>query len=213
MTELKPKRTNESQNKRYGTKLYWVYRGILKRCGVCKGASEKMLRSYRDKGIKVCDEWKESFDAFKTWAENNGYKEGLTIDRIDGNGDYSPENCRWVSQRKNNRNKEMVVPIKCIDIEHDAIGYFPSGGEAAEITGVPRSTIFLCLSGKQNIAYGFKFEKCELPLHEPTCKLEETGTFTGEVQFGYFKCSKCGETYLGEPYRFCPSCGRRVIEE
>lgn len=62
---------------------------------------------YGARGISVCEEWNQpdSYPAFKNWAINNGYKEGLTIDRIDVNGNYEPSNCRWVTQEVQNENK------------------------------------------------------------------------------------------------------------
>ena len=60
---------------------------------------------YRDKGIKVCDEWCEDFWEFQRWSLAHGYQEGLTIDRIDGDGDYSPGNCRWVTAAENSKNQ------------------------------------------------------------------------------------------------------------
>lgn len=59
----------------------------------------------------------ESFLAFKKWADENGYKEGLTIDRVDNNGDYCPENCRWVDRKTQANNLEVTVKIKVIDTE------------------------------------------------------------------------------------------------
>lgn len=56
---------------------------------------------YGGKGIKVCDEWKNDFLKFKEWALSNGYQDDLSIDRIDSNGDYCPENCRWITLLEN----------------------------------------------------------------------------------------------------------------
>lgn len=60
---------------------------------------------YGARGIKICDEWIHNFKAFYDWAIANGWKEGLQIDRIDNDGDYSPENCRFVTQAENQRNR------------------------------------------------------------------------------------------------------------
>ena len=56
---------------------------------------------YYLKGIRVCDEWSGSFDAFYAWAISHGYRDGLTIDRIDSDGDYTPSNCQWVTRSEN----------------------------------------------------------------------------------------------------------------
>lgn len=55
--------------------------------------------------MKVCDEWKDDFKAFYEWAMNNGYREGLSIDRIDVNGNYEPSNCRWATNEEQAANK------------------------------------------------------------------------------------------------------------
>ena len=62
-------------------------------------------RQWEGRGIKVCREWQDSFTAFKVWAEANGYKEDLTIDRIDVNGNYEPRNCRWITKQEQQFNK------------------------------------------------------------------------------------------------------------
>lgn len=60
---------------------------------------------YGGRGIKVCDEWRDSPEAFCKWAIENGWQPDLTIDRIDNNGNYEPSNCRFVTQAENNRNR------------------------------------------------------------------------------------------------------------
>ena len=66
---------------------------------------------YGGKGILVCDEWLHDFQAFYVWAMANGYREDLTIDRINVNGNYEPNNCRWVDRKTqaNNRTNNRVV--------------------------------------------------------------------------------------------------------
>ena len=67
----------------------------------CYNPESASYHNYGGKGIRVCDEWLESLDNFYKWAIHNGYKDGLTIDRIDSNKDYCPENCRWISKSLN----------------------------------------------------------------------------------------------------------------
>lgn len=93
---------NASKSK---TRLYNVWKMMRKRCR-CENRSD--YKYYGGKGIKVCDEWDNveyGFDVFKSWAMRNGYRDSLTIDRINPNGDYCPENCRWVTMQAQAYNK------------------------------------------------------------------------------------------------------------
>ena len=89
--------------------LAGVWTDMMRRCGHFRGADAKKLAYYAGRGIIVCDEWRSSFKPFETWALANGYKPGLQLDRIDNNGNYSPENCRFVTQTQNNRNRRNTV--------------------------------------------------------------------------------------------------------
>lgn len=83
------------------TKLYRQWKGMHERCEYAK---HKAYLNYGGRGISVCDEW-HSYPAFLAWAKLTGYQHGLQIDRIDVNGDYMPDNCRWVTCKVNSNNK------------------------------------------------------------------------------------------------------------
>lgn len=86
-------------------RLFWVLHGMKARCYnlKCHG-----YERYGEKGISVCEEWRSSSTNFIKWALANGYREGLQIDRIDNTRGYSPDNCRWVDAKVQNRNRKSV---------------------------------------------------------------------------------------------------------
>lgn len=84
-----------------GTRLYHVWKAMH---GRCYNPNNKNYSLYGGRGIIVCDEWLKDFSVFKQWAIQNGYEAGLTIDRINGDLNYCPDNCRWVTQKEQTRN-------------------------------------------------------------------------------------------------------------
>lgn len=91
-------------------RLYKIYNGMLNRCYDKNNNVYKYYGGKR-KPVIVCDEWRNNYENFKKWALSNGYKDNLTIDRIDGNGNYEPNNCRWITQAEQNRNKDDIILI------------------------------------------------------------------------------------------------------
>lgn len=121
-----------------GTRLHNIWKGMLDRC---YRAKNKSYKNYGARGIKVCAAWEKDFTAFHAWALGSGYSDGLTIDRIDNAGDYSPDNCRWVSRTEQNRNKRsnLTYKGKCV-------------AEWAAELGAPASTIY------QRVQLGWSIE-------------------------------------------------------
>lgn len=84
------------------SRLYRIWRGMKFRCD--KG-DKYYDKQYVERNIHVCDDWVNSFDAFKNWAMQNGYNDKLTLDRFDNYGDYCPDNCHWATVAEQNRNR------------------------------------------------------------------------------------------------------------
>lgn len=79
----------------------------------CYNKNNHAYKNYGGRGIKMCDEWCDDFMNFYNWAINNGYDDNLTIDRIDVNGNYEPNNCRWVDYTTQNNHRSNTVYITC----------------------------------------------------------------------------------------------------
>lgn len=84
------------------TRIYKIYINMKQRC---YNKNHNYYRDYGARGIAVCDEWKDDFMSFYDWSMANGYKDNLTIDRINVDGNYEPNNCRWISNKQQQRNK------------------------------------------------------------------------------------------------------------
>lgn len=118
----------ESKSK---TRLYNIWKMMRKRCNNTNRADYKR---YGGRGIKVCPEWNspEGYEFFKEWALNNGYKDHLTLDRIDSDGNYCPENCRWATRYAQSINKSNVKKQSDIPVNVRTITY---KGETLTLNG------------------------------------------------------------------------------
>ena len=113
--------------------LYSKWINMKKRCYDVHSNSYKC---YGGRGIKVCDEWLYSFHAFYDWSIENGWEDGLEIDRIDNNGNYEPNNCRYVSRKENCNNRSTTRKFEVNGISHSLT-------EWCEFFNIPRySRIF-----------------------------------------------------------------------
>lgn len=116
------------QNKTHGlskTKLYGVYANMKYRC---YNPNANEYKNYGGKGIRVCDDWlnDDGFVKFYVWAINNGYQEGLSIDRINENGNYEPSNCQWLSISENTAKANKTCQHRKAN-KGDYYGIFPDG--------------------------------------------------------------------------------------
>lgn len=84
------------------TRLYSIWRNMKIRCNC---TSYEDYAEYGGRGISVCDEWADSFENFRDWAVANGYASDLTIDRIDNDRGYAPDNCRWATMKEQQDNR------------------------------------------------------------------------------------------------------------
>ncbi len=87
------------------TRLYKIWANMKYRCSK---PGNQMAAYYYDKGIRVCEEWVNDFDNFRKWAIENGYSDDLTIDRINSDGNYCPENCRWATKEEQIINRKNI---------------------------------------------------------------------------------------------------------
>ena len=126
--KVKDSKTTHGESK---IKIYSVWTTMKRRC---RSSEDPHCKRYGLRGITVCDEWKNDFMAFYNWAMANGYREGLQIDRINNDGNYEPNNCRWVTAKEqaNNRSTNKFLEYR---------GERHTISQWSRITGIARSTL------------------------------------------------------------------------
>jgi len=126
--------------------LISTYRSMKSRCYNRKHNS---FARYGGRGITVCDQWLISFESFRRWAEENGRRNGLQIDRINNDGPYAPENCRWVVPAINVRNREATkLTDQKVSQIRDLLNLGKPQAEIANQFGVDQSLISTIRTGK-----------------------------------------------------------------
>lgn len=125
------------------SRLFKIYTGMKQRC---YNMLNEKFANYGSRGIKICDEWLNDFKTFYDWSILNGYRDNLSIDRIDVNGNYCPENCRWVEmsvQQNNRTNNHLLTYNNCTH----------TISEWSKILNIKRETI------KSRLKYNWSVEK------------------------------------------------------
>ena len=128
-------------------KLYRVWNSMRDRC---YRITDPSYKRYGGRGIRVSEKWKISFSDFRDWATGNGYEEGLTIDRINNDGNYEAENCRWISKVEQSRNRSDNK------LTHRSVGFIKrylrdtnmTHSDIGRLFGVARVTISGIASGR-----------------------------------------------------------------
>ena len=109
---------NSKESAKYGgesssqyQRLFRIYRAMIHRC---YNKNDSCYNYYGGRGVSVCDEWKNDYFTFKKWALDNGYNDKLTIDRLDHNGNYEPNNCKWATwtEQQNNKSNNKYLTYK-----------------------------------------------------------------------------------------------------
>ncbi len=99
----------KSSHQETKSRLYGIWLAMKRRCDT---DTLPCYKDYGGRGIQVCDEWVSDYTSFRNWAIQNGYNDGLSIDRIDNDGNYTPDNCRWVdsvAQANNRRSNHLLT--------------------------------------------------------------------------------------------------------
>ena len=150
------RKVNLKTHGKTGTRMYNIWKGMRKRCNNNKSANYK---HYGARGISVCDEW-DDFVKFEKWAIEKGYEDTLSIERIDNDKGYYPENCKWITMDEQKLNTRQIREFEAISPNGEKfIGKVQK--HFAEKHNLKAFGISDCLQGKQLTHKGWKFKHIE----------------------------------------------------
>lgn len=173
-------------------RLYNIWCGMLHRC---ENPNREKFEDYGGRGITVCEEWHD-FSVFVDWAKSHGYEDDLTIDRINVNGNYTPDNCRWATSKQQSNNKRTSVIVECNGIKATVKQW-------AELLDISPFTIHEWIN-----AHGRDYAEE---------RIKETVKNGGlKEQTRTKSCIKCGETFeykaINPNSKYCNKC-RKIAEK
>ena len=114
------------------SRLYSIWGGMIARTTY---ESQEAYKNYGGRGISLCDEWRTDFTTFRDWSLKNGYGDELSIDRIDNNRGYTPDNCKWSTRKEQNNNQRSNILLTHAGETHTAAQW-------AEIMGISKDCIY-----------------------------------------------------------------------
>jgi hypothetical protein len=185
-------------------RLYGIWCDMHKRCF---NPNAKNYKWYGGKGIGICDKWIKDYCSFRDWSIDNGYKEDLTIDRINSEMDYSPDNCRWISRQENARiaaNKRWEHP----ELQHTS--FQTEEGRKKAIAGKLKKSggVFKKeIKNKERIKRIVEYEKLHNEASRPFTSIERAREVCRSFGFSAarvtFICDVCGieRTTFGNAFR------------
>lgn len=167
--------------------------------GRCYNPNDKSYHRYGGRGIRMCDEWLDDYSAFESWALEHGFQEGLAIDRIDNDGNYSPDNCRFVTAKENNQNR-------CTTLFYTIGGITKNLQQWCDYYGIGRGTVVTRLEHGWDI---------ETALTRPVKKGRDRTSLIGKRFDKLVVTQYAGDEYIGTDNNsrwICEcDCGNQVI--
>jgi len=139
-TESRPNQITHGGSR---TPLYRIWASMIQRC---ENPNNTGYKDYGQRGISVCKDWHD-FGIFQNWSKNNGYKRGLELDRIDNDGHYEPDNCRWVTRRMQTLNTRRTHWVTRNGVTKPLIEWIKE-------SGLPRNTVY-----SRILTLGWDYEK------------------------------------------------------
>lgn len=175
---------SHGKHKRSGSRIYDIWKGMRHRC---TNPNRPGYKYYGLKGIKVCDEWnnENGFENFYEWSIDNGYADYLTIDRLDSNKDYQPDNCQWVTHLENTTKatKQKHLPtfeyiginqMECLMVKFYKVKDF------AKMFGIDSRRVSDCCTGARQDYKGWTFTRKEIDVFETQETIQYWSTMEGE---------------------------------